>query len=88
MYHFFDLLLKVIRRDGYTCVITGYQDFSHPKLDANVLEVELVGAHILPRAVGEFDSNPNSEYVGDPFFQSAPHCLQSIYLVQVGCYDV
>lgn len=51
-------------RDGYTCVPTGFQDSSHPKPAKGIPVVRLVGAHILRRAIGEFDNDHNSKSVG------------------------
>jgi hypothetical protein len=62
-YRFVDLSLKVMRRDGYTCVLTGLQDTGHPKPTEGTTRFELVGAHILRRAIGEFDNDHNSKSV-------------------------
>ncbi|KAG5649626.1 hypothetical protein H0H81_002791 [Sphagnurus paluster] len=51
----------VMIRDGYTCVITGYQDSSHPNPVEDTARVRLVAAHILRRAIGEFDEDHNSK---------------------------
>ncbi|KAF8076877.1 hypothetical protein FPV67DRAFT_1473008, partial [Lyophyllum atratum] len=51
----------LLMRDGYTCVLTGYQDSSHPKRAQGIPKVPLVGAHILRRAIGEFDKDHNSK---------------------------
>ena len=61
---FVDFPLKVMIRDGYTCVLTGFQDSSHPKPAKGTPRVRLVGAHILRRAIGEFDNDHNSKSVG------------------------
>jgi hypothetical protein len=62
-YCFVDFSLKVIRRDGYTCVLTGFQNHSHPKPTKGTPRVYLVGAHILHRVIGAFDSDHNSRSV-------------------------
>jgi hypothetical protein len=63
IYYFVDFLLKVMIRDGYTCILTGFQDSSHPKPAEGTPKVRLVGAHILRRAIGEFDEDHNSKSV-------------------------
>ncbi|KAF8867688.1 hypothetical protein CPB84DRAFT_1970401 [Gymnopilus junonius] len=57
---------NVIIRDGYTCVLTGFQDSSHPKPAKGTPRLGLVGAHILPMAISEFDKDHDSKS-----FQSA-----------------
>ncbi|KAF4611198.1 hypothetical protein D9613_007133 [Agrocybe pediades] len=51
----------VIVRDGYTCVLTGFQDRSHPDIKRDIPVVKLVDARILPRALGKFDCDPDSK---------------------------
>ncbi|KAF8076872.1 hypothetical protein FPV67DRAFT_1472998 [Lyophyllum atratum] len=51
----------LMMRDGYTCVLTGFQDSSHPKRAQGIPKVPLVGAHILRRAIGQFDKDHNSK---------------------------
>jgi len=51
----------VMVRDGYTCIVSGFQDLSHPKPAEGTPRVRLVGAHILRRAIGEFDNDHNSK---------------------------
>ncbi|KAF8874715.1 hypothetical protein CPB84DRAFT_1797264 [Gymnopilus junonius] len=51
---------NVIIRDGYACVLTGFQDSSHPKPAEGIPRLGLVGAHILPRAIGAFDNDHDS----------------------------
>lgn len=68
-YCFVDFPLKVMIRDGYMCVLTGFQDSSHPKPAEGIPRVRLVGTHILHRAIGEFDNDHNSKSVGYLSFQ-------------------
>ncbi|KAG5635140.1 hypothetical protein H0H81_012328, partial [Sphagnurus paluster] len=48
-------------RDGYKCVVTGFQDPSHPALDPNIPKFDLQGAHILRRAIAKFDNDRGSD---------------------------
>ncbi|KXN86444.1 hypothetical protein AN958_10100 [Leucoagaricus sp. SymC.cos] len=61
----------VMRRDGYTCVLTGFQDVSHPKPAKGIFKTRLIVAHILRRSIGQFDSDHNSKSVGHLSTQSA-----------------
>jgi hypothetical protein len=65
-YRFVDFLIQLKIRDGYTCVVTGFQDLLHPNPNADFQSVALVGAHILRRAIGEF----NEKSVGRLSIQS------------------
>ncbi|KAF9555155.1 hypothetical protein CPC08DRAFT_821258 [Agrocybe pediades] len=51
----------VLVRDGYQCVLTGSQHITHPNIDANILVVDLDIAHILRRAIGEFNTDHKSK---------------------------
>jgi hypothetical protein len=62
-YRFADFLIKVMRRDGYECILTGSQDSAHPDPAEEIFTTDLVVAHILRRAVGQFDKDPNSDSV-------------------------
>ncbi|KAF5319241.1 hypothetical protein D9619_008704 [Psilocybe cf. subviscida] len=54
----------VIKRDGYECVLTGFQDLAHPHPVEEIFTAGLVAAHILPSmgAVGQFDEDHNSDF--------------------------
>ncbi|KAF4613468.1 hypothetical protein D9613_007421 [Agrocybe pediades] len=52
---------EVLVRDGYKCVLTGSQHITHPNIDANILVVDLEVAHILRRAIGEFNPDHKSK---------------------------
>ena len=62
-YCFADFLIKVIRRDGYRCILTGVQDVLRPNRVKGTCAVRLVVAHILHRALGRFDDDHNSDSV-------------------------
>ena len=62
--YFVDFVFKLKIRDGYTCVVTGFQDRSHPIPTPGSFRPRLVGAHILRRAVCEFDQDHTSKSVG------------------------
>ncbi|KDR73280.1 hypothetical protein GALMADRAFT_142402 [Galerina marginata CBS 339.88] len=51
---------NVKSRDGYECVLTGFQDRAHPKPVAGVYTANMIATHILHRAVGQFDTDQNS----------------------------
>ena len=53
-------------RDGYTCVITGRQDESHPSPDptSDFYPVPLEVCQILRIAIGNFDNDQKSDSVG------------------------
>ncbi|TDL22561.1 hypothetical protein BD410DRAFT_748283 [Rickenella mellea] len=51
----------VLKRDGYTCVLTGFQDFSHPAPTDNTLSLGLEASHILRRSIGNFDPDHKSD---------------------------
>ncbi|KAF8867689.1 hypothetical protein CPB84DRAFT_1811096 [Gymnopilus junonius] len=53
-------LERVLKRDGYACVVTGYQDSKHPNPGPDD-QVNLISAHILRRAIGQFDNDHNSK---------------------------
>lgn len=55
----------VILRDGYTCILTRMRDSSYP-IAGSFRTLDLAAAHILRRAVGNFDPNHTSKS-----FQSA-----------------
>ena len=57
-------IIKVMVRDGYTCVITGYKDVSHPARDETYPDYNLQAAHILRRSIGNYDSDHTSTSVG------------------------
>ncbi|KAF9035272.1 hypothetical protein BJ165DRAFT_1511082, partial [Panaeolus papilionaceus] len=50
----------IIKRDGYVCVVTGFEDYACPNPSPNKLRSGLRTAHILRSTIGEFDSDPNS----------------------------
>ncbi|KDR73281.1 hypothetical protein GALMADRAFT_251878 [Galerina marginata CBS 339.88] len=52
---------NVIKRDRYECVLTGTQDVAHPKPVAGIYTARLYITHILQRALGEFDTDQNSD---------------------------
>ncbi|KAG5637124.1 hypothetical protein H0H81_005717 [Sphagnurus paluster] len=54
----------VMVRDGCACVLTGFQDPSHPALDENVPDFHLEATHMLYRAIAKFDDDPASDSVG------------------------
>ncbi|KAF9035289.1 hypothetical protein BJ165DRAFT_1615629 [Panaeolus papilionaceus] len=56
----------VKRRDSYVCVVTGAEDYLHPNSSSNNPITVLEAAHILRRAIGEYDSDHKSS-----FFRSA-----------------
>ena len=62
-YRIVDFLRKLTIRDGYTCVVTRFQDLLHPNPNADVLVTGLDGAHILPRAISAFDKDHTSKSV-------------------------
>jgi len=70
-YRIVDFFIKLMIRDGYTCVVTGTQDPSHPAPTAGRFITPLVGAHILRRAIGEFNKDHTSKSVGHLFDQSS-----------------
>ena len=47
-------------RDGYTCVITGYEDVSHPARNESDPDMFLQASHILRRSIGNFDKDHTS----------------------------
>ncbi|PPQ92957.1 hypothetical protein CVT25_000220 [Psilocybe cyanescens] len=51
----------VLLRDGYTYVLTGFEDESHPQSSYDTPRVRLNGAHILSRAICQFDDS-KSQY--------------------------
>ncbi|KAF9560114.1 hypothetical protein CPC08DRAFT_762902 [Agrocybe pediades] len=51
----------VLARDEYTCVVTGYQHYAGPNIKEDVPVANVVVAHILRRAVGEFNANHESK---------------------------
>ena len=57
-------IIKVMERDGYACVITGYKDVSHPALDETDSDNFLEAAHILRRSIGNYDNDQKSASVG------------------------
>src|SRR6266567_618933 len=63
VYRLVDLPIKVMMRDRHKCIITVYQDVSHPLPDENVPSVFLKACHILRRAVGKFDKDHKSNSV-------------------------
>jgi len=62
-YLFVDFFIKLKIRDGYTCVVTGYQDSLHPNPLRGFPQLDLVGAHILPRGIGRFNKDHTSKSV-------------------------
>jgi len=89
-YRFVDFPIKVIIRDGYTCVLTGFQDPSHPATDGNIPSVYLQASHILRRAIGKFDKDPKSDSVGrlSKSLHLAYGASFTLHPVQVRYYDV
>ena len=63
-YRFVDPIFKVMLRDGYMCVITGYKDVSHPQSNEDDPYISLQAAHILCRSIGKFDNDRSSTSVG------------------------
>ncbi len=54
-----------MKRDGYSCILTGVQGVAHPSPDQNTPLFYLEACHILRRAVGKFDDKDhNSDSVG------------------------
>ncbi|KJA17271.1 hypothetical protein HYPSUDRAFT_206322 [Hypholoma sublateritium FD-334 SS-4] len=53
---------KLMARDGYQCALTGYEDVSRP-IREKPPAVFLKATHILRRGVGEFCTDPESEFV-------------------------
>ncbi|KAF8175762.1 hypothetical protein BJ912DRAFT_706669 [Pholiota molesta] len=51
----------VMKRDGFTCVVTSMQDLEHPEPNEDIEQSTLHAAHILRRAIGQFDSDHNSD---------------------------
>ena len=53
-------------RDGYTCVVTGLQDESHPAPNTgpNIYPVDLAACHILCGAIGNLSDDHKSDSVG------------------------
>ncbi|KAF9035288.1 hypothetical protein BJ165DRAFT_1377061, partial [Panaeolus papilionaceus] len=50
----------VKRRDVYACVVTGFEDYSHPNPSPDTYRTVLQATQILPRVIGEFDSGDES----------------------------
>ncbi|PPQ93558.1 hypothetical protein CVT25_005581 [Psilocybe cyanescens] len=50
-------MMYVLLRDGYTCVLTGFEDWSHPQPSDDTPRVRLNGAHILRRAICQFNGS-------------------------------
>lgn len=60
-------LVQVLKRDGYTCVATGYVHLGHPVIKQGFIipgpepfVVHLECAHILRRALGVFEGMPQN----------------------------
>lgn len=66
--------IKVIIRDGYTCVLTGYKDLAHPALDESDPGLFLQAAHILRRSIGKYNDH-TSDFVGHLSIQSISYRL-------------
>ncbi|PPQ93559.1 hypothetical protein CVT25_005579, partial [Psilocybe cyanescens] len=67
----------VLLRDGYTCVLTGFEDWSHPQPSYNTPRVRLNGAHILRRAICQFD---DSKSVSHPTIRSKVFVGQTLFI--------
>ncbi|TFK61898.1 hypothetical protein BDN72DRAFT_903699 [Pluteus cervinus] len=52
---------KVIKRAGYKCALTGFQDSTNPTLEVGLTRLSLETAHILRRAVVQFNPDNKSD---------------------------
>ena len=68
-----------MKRDGYKCVVTGYKDFTHPKLDESDPEMYLHASHILRRAIGSYKNEHTSDSVGHLSVQSIAYRLPDLF---------
>ena len=68
-------IIKVIVRDGYSCVLTGYKGFSHPALNQSDPGLYLRATHILRRSIGKYNNDHTSDSVGHLSVQSIAYRL-------------
>lgn len=61
-------------RDGYQCVLTGYEDLTRP-IRERTPAVFLKATHILRRLVSEFGADPESEFVSLVSFCVYMNCV-------------
>ena len=57
-------IIKLLKRDGHKCVLTGFKGTSHPALDGSDPLVYLQASHILRRSIGNFEKDHTSASVG------------------------
>ena len=64
-YYFVDPpIIKVKKRDGYKCVVTGYKDVTHPQRNESDPDFFLQASHILRRSIANYDNDHTSASVG------------------------